>query len=158
MKPFRFTLEALHTLRQRQEQLALESYGKALEVRRAASARLQTVQAQLTGEWRWWQERFTQGVTAVEIAQGRDYCNLLEQRRRECKAEVDAAQQQVDRTWEALVVARQQREAVEKYHQRQRQRYDRELHREEQKILDEMAGRRTVGTVVWKPGEKSVWN
>jgi flagellar biosynthesis chaperone FliJ len=43
--------------------------------------------------------------------------------------------------WQKLIVARQQREVVDRYYQKQRLRYQREFQRQEQKVLDDMANR-----------------
>jgi len=48
MKSFRFTLEAVRTLRQRQEQAAMEQYAQALLARQQAVAKLEALQHELT--------------------------------------------------------------------------------------------------------------
>ena len=69
---------------------------------------------------------------------------------KECERAVAAAQAVVDQKWEKLVAARQAREAVDKFLERQRERYDRELQREEQKMFDDVSHQPAFGATNWK--------
>jgi flagellar FliJ protein len=144
MKRFRFSLQAVLTVRQRQEQVALERLAEAIAARQLAIDRLNEVQQACKNAWALSRERTAAGAPAAHLAQLHDYCHDLEQLQKDCEQAVQAAQRVVDQKWEKLVAARQAREAVDKLLERQRERYDRELQREEQKMLDDMTSQRAL--------------
>jgi flagellar export protein FliJ len=90
------------------------------------------------------------GVTAAQLASLGAYCRTMEQLQRQAEAQLRRAQRTVDERWEKLLTVRQQREAVDKYYQRQRGAYERHLSREEQKALDDMAHQRPAPAAAWK--------
>lgn len=139
MKPFRFTLEALQTLRQREEHLALETYARAVQTRAEATARMETVRRELEAGWATLRETTQRQTPAFHIRQLESYCAAVDERRKECLAVVEAAQIAVQKAWILLLQARQKREIVENYFTRQKAGYDLAAQREEQKLLDELA-------------------
>ncbi len=141
MKAFHFSLQALKTLRQRREQMALQAYAKALTARQEAAQQLETARQALQEHWARWQSQLQAGCAAVDLVQSQTYCRVLEQRCRDCDASLQAAEDQARQRWHSLLRARQKREAVDKFHSQQRRRYERECQREEQKRIDELAHR-----------------
>ena len=79
MKSFHFTLEALGTLRQRQEQKAMEQYAQSLIVRRQAVDGLEAVERELSACWQEWRDRLAGGCAAAEAAQAHAYQRSLAQ-------------------------------------------------------------------------------
>ncbi|HZQ48080.1 MAG TPA: hypothetical protein VFC07_13770, partial [Verrucomicrobiae bacterium] len=77
----------------------------------------------------------------------------LEKRREECDAAVSVAERRVNATFTAMLMARQQREIVDKGLQKQKAVHQREEAREEQKVLDDLGGRRTSSILSWNPAE-----
>lgn len=146
MKRFQFSLQALQTLRQRREQTALAHYAKAIATRQKALDSLNAAEAECHKAWRISQQQRAKGAAAGEITKTQEYCHLAEEMKRACELLVAEAQKLVDQAWTKLVAARQSREAVDKFYRRQRERYDRELQRDEQKMLDELAQRRVPMT------------
>lgn len=142
MKPFKFTLEAVRTLRTRQEKNALEQYGRAVQTREQAMSFLWKAREELEKIFR--ERRQAEGAAAASLAQLEKWSAEMAAREKECLQNVQLASLRVETTWQALIAARQEREIVEKYLDRQRERYDRALDREEQKILDELAGRQSA--------------
>lgn len=140
MKAFKFTLEAVRTLRARQEKNALEQYGRAVQARDQAIAFLWKAREELETVF---EQRRHQagGAVAASLAQMEKWSKEVAAREKECLQNVQLANIRVETTWQELIAARKDREIVEKYLDRQRERYDRSLDREEQKVLDEMAGR-----------------
>jgi flagellar export protein FliJ len=149
MKPFRFPLQAVRILRQRQEHDALGRYGKAVRARQEAVQQLNKVQEQLEAGWSEWKERFSKALSALQLKQLQAYCGTITKRKEDCADRLQAAQRGVKLAWQQLLTARQDLEAVEHHYENERRRYEQELHREEQKLLDEMAPRR-----VWAPSLK----
>ena len=150
MKKFRFSLQAVLTLRQRQEQMALECFARAAAARQQAMERLNEAQRACREAWELSRLRGASGVSVVHLAQLHDYCLNMEEFQKECECAVAAAQVEVDRKWEKLVTAQQAREAVDKFLERQRERYDRELQREEQKMFDDVSHQQAFAGSGWK--------
>ncbi|MBI5820959.1 MAG: flagellar export protein FliJ [Verrucomicrobia bacterium] len=142
MKQFRFTLEALQRLRQRQEKHALQQYGEAVAEHQEAVRRLEEVNADCEASWALFREHLMDNAPMAYVAQLQGYCSWLEECKRVSARTVEQAQRVCKQRWFKLLLARQAREAVDKLLVRQRERYDRELMREEQMQLDEMANRR----------------
>jgi flagellar export protein FliJ len=153
MKSFHFTLEAVGTLRQRQEQKAMEQYAQSLIARRRAVDGLEAVERQLSACWEDWRGRLAGGCAAAEAAQAHAYQRSLTQRRDECIQALETAERRVNAALHGMLLARQQREVVDKCFDKQKARYQRELARGEQKFLDDLAGRRGNSILAWKSAE-----
>lgn len=149
MKPFRFSLHAVHTLRQRKEQVAMEGYAAALSAEREAVNQLQQVQAELEAAWREWNCALVEGCPAAALAQAQHYFQAVELRRQAALATVRQAERLAQEAFGAMLLARREREAVDAFYARQRGQYDRELQRDERKALDEMAQRRQGAVLTW---------
>jgi flagellar export protein FliJ len=147
MKAFKFTLEAVRTLRTRQEKNALEQYGKAVQTREQATRLLWKVRGELEQIFEERRGR-TDGTAAADLAQFDKWSGEVANREKECLQTVQLASQRVETVWQDLLLARKEVEIVEKYLNQQRELYDRSLDREEQKSLDEMAGRRGAAHVL----------
>ncbi len=153
MKPFHFTLEAVRTLRLRQEQNAMEQYAQALLIRQQTLDRLDAVQRELNSGWQELRGLLAKGCTASRAAQLQDYHRALGKRRDEVILALGVAERRVNAALQAMLTARQQREIVDKSREKQMARYLREQFLTEQKLLDDLAGRRTVSTLSWNPTE-----
>lgn len=144
MKTFRFTLEAVRTVRQRQENAALEQYARALVARQQAFDALDTIEEQITRDNTQWQELLAAGCNAAQAAQAQQYHRSLEKRLEESILALNAAERRVNAASNTMLAARQQREIVDVYREKQLARHQRLTMREEQKNLDEFAGRRAI--------------
>jgi flagellar export protein FliJ len=153
MKSFRFTLEAVRTLRQRQEQVAMEQYAQALAFRQQAYDRLEGVQQELNAGFRDLRARLAKGCAACEAAQAGEYHKSLARRRDECALALGHAERRVNAAMQNMLATRQQRELVDKYFDKQKSRHQREQFRLEQKMLDDLAGRRGNSILAWNPSE-----
>lgn len=142
MKPFRFTLEVLRTLRRRQEQLAMENYAQAVRLRQQAHQQLEQARVLCETAWKESQDRLAQGLCALEYAQAQDHAQQLEHRCRQAAQALLQAEQTLHHRWEALMAARRQVEIAESCYEKQRLRYQQACQREEQKFLDELASRK----------------
>ncbi len=151
MKSFRFTLEAVRTLRRRQEQNALEQYAQTLLARQQASDRLQAVERELNAGWREMRELLARGGSAARTAQAHDYHRSLDERRKICARVLGSAELRVNAAFQAVLTARQQREIVDKCFERQKTSHQRGRLMEDQKLLDELSGRRVASILSWNP-------
>jgi flagellar export protein FliJ len=158
MKPFHFSLQAVRTLRQRQEQLALERFTAAVQNREKAVNRLNSVTQQLHAGWSELKALLLQGATAFRIAQIQAYCDSVTTRKKECEVFVNAAHRAMDVAWQTLLTTKQQLDVVVKYYENQRRQYERKVDREEQKALDDMANRRATKATAGMVSVETKWN
>jgi len=142
MKKFQFKLQAVLTLRQREEQTALEAYSRAMQQRQAAGDRLAEVERDLSESRRQWLNALADGCPAVRAVQLQAFCHSLETHRQEREQAVHRADIELNQTSHRLLLARQQRESVERYLERQRAEHERQLRIEERKLIDDLVGRR----------------
>jgi flagellar export protein FliJ len=144
MKTFRFTLEAVRTLRQRQEQEALENYARALLARQQVLDLLTDMDQRITRDFAQMRKLLAGRCAAAQAAQAQNFHASLEKKRDDCVAALGKAERRVNAASRAMLAARQQREMVEVYRDKQHAAHQRLALREEQKILDEFAIRRVT--------------
>jgi len=142
MKRFEFKLQAVLTVRQRAEQAALEKYGRAIRHRQASAARFQEAEMELSEARRQWLNILADGCPAARAAQMLEYCHVVEERKRQCEQTLSLADVELNQASQKMLYARQQREAVEAFHAGQREKYDRKVREEEQKMADDLVNRR----------------
>src|ERR1700742_389318 len=139
MKRFHFSLSALAVLREQQEQAAQKKYAEALRTCEDAAGRVQTASRELSNCWQELNGKLTAGVSAMEFLRSRAWCNVLELRLKERTAALEQARLKVDAVWHEMLVATRDRESMDRFHDKKRRAYDREVLRNEQKELDELA-------------------
>ena len=144
MRSFRFTLEAVRTLRQRQENEALEQYARALLARQQVLDLLEAFHQRIADDFAQMRQLMAGGCTAARAAQAQAYHRTLEKLRDENVALLGQAERHVNAASQAMLAARQQREIVDVYREKQQAAHQRLELREEQKILDEFALRRVT--------------
>lgn len=150
MKKFRFTLDAVRVVRQREEKNALEAYSAALLARQKALDRLEEIrlqQAQAAEETR---QEMSAGCTSGRLRQRQSFHESLRVTLRE--AEVRFAQAEVvqQNAMQRLVQAKQGREAVEKAFDRQKSSHQKLAMLEEAHLLDELAQRQLPQSLRWQ--------
>ncbi|MBI1176073.1 flagellar export protein FliJ [bacterium] len=158
MKPFHFSLQAVRTLRQRQEQQALEAFARTVQARQAAIDRQKLAERELSVGLDQLARTQTDGAPIYRLNQLRDHCRGLEQKLAVARKQCVKAQEAANAAWETLQEARQQLELVDKLYQRRSEEYERELRQEEQKQLDEMSSRRWIGAVGMTQPTALAWN
>ena len=158
MKRFNFKLQAVLTLRQRAEQAAIEKYSRALARRQAAATSMERVEMDLSDARRKWLNALADGCPAAQGAQMLGYCHYLEDFKRRVEQTLQLAEVELNQASQKMLLARQEREAIERCLERAKDDYDRELHEQERKELDDLAGRRqpvSFTTPIARPG---AWN
>jgi len=165
MKRFEFKLQAVLTLRQRSEQAALEKYSRAIQHRQSAADKLMESEMELSEARRQWLHALADGCPAARAAQMLGFCHLLEERKRLCEQTLSLADVELNQASQRMLLARQEREAVETFLARQRQRHDRQLLEEERKWMDDLVNRRPVGSPgdagtrgLGAAAQRRVWN
>lgn len=149
MKPFRFSLQVLRTIREQKEQLALQRYAVALRQAEEAAQRVTAHQAKMSSCWALLQKLLTTGSAFDEVNRVQSYNQFLQERHLELERARHDAEQRAEKAGQEMRVAMRDREALDKFREKQRRAYDLEAQREEQKQLDEMAGRRTGLAEAW---------
>jgi flagellar FliJ protein len=133
MKRFQFKLQAVLTLRLRAEQEALAHYAQAIQTGRAAREKFAEAETELSDARRCWLNALADGLPAARAAQMRAHSHWLEERKQRCEQTMRLAEVEVERASRRMVLARQQREVVEKHLANQREQYDRALAGEERR-------------------------
>ena len=158
MRPFHFSLQAVRILRGRQEQLARETFGRAVQARQLALDRQNAADRKLIEAQAGLALLQSDRVPVFRINQARGHCLVLEQQVSALSVALAQTQEAAAAAWKALQDARRQLELVERFFARRRAEYGRELREEEQKQLDEMAGQRWHAGPVMTPPTMVAWN
>ena len=141
MKGFRFSLQAILTLRQEAEQAAQRQYALRLTAVQAAEARLAALDQEVQGVWARREKALAQGVQAHEVEALGSYGAGLAEQRKTLVTEVQKARDAAHLAWQQLLRASQERETLDRYRKRRRLEFDQAQARAEQKMLDDLAGR-----------------
>ncbi|MSU61733.1 MAG: hypothetical protein EXS31_04945 [Pedosphaera sp.] len=144
MKSFRFSLQALLTLRQRQENIAQEEYARTLRSQRSAESSLDQADRAMTAGWAALSQMVENGCTVADITRQRDYCRLLAEQRDDAIKGVEVAKLHAKLAMQLMLDARRQRELVDKTRDKQHDRHLRLVQVAEHKFNDEMAARRVM--------------
>jgi flagellar export protein FliJ len=142
MKKFRFSLEAVQTVRERSAREALESYARRLRARLAAEANLAKAEAALTEHLADWRRAMAQSFSPSQMLQHEHARQMLEARRNERAKELREAAAATTQAYAAFQLARQKSDVVERFHDRQRREFNLGVLKEEQHLLDELAATR----------------
>jgi flagellar export protein FliJ len=153
MKAFRFTLQAVQTLRHRQEQQAMEIYVHALLAREQALDRLETARERIRRNHQEINRLLAAACAAAHLAQAGQYERLLEKQQADLVAALALAEHRVQAAFQAMLTARQRRKMVENLRAKQLGGHQRAEWREEQKLADDLASRRGRSILAWHPGE-----
>jgi len=147
MKPFRFPLEAVATVRKRTEGETLEAYARALLSQQQALKRLEAAQRELDTVWDQLRRELGRGCPAANMIRLRGHAEALDNGRRRHEATFQQAGRAVQQSLRRMLAARQQREVVDKLRNRQHRHHDRDEAKETQKFLDELATQRSTSAL-----------
>lgn len=150
MKPFRFPLQAVLTLRLNQENKALENFAKALAVFEKVARQVRNLESEIDGVLGKRRDVLQRAAPAREVQQLQQVLRGLQQNLRAHQAELEKAKAVLDEKAQSLAATRQKREVVEKLEEKQMANYEARFARAEQKDLDEFATLKAVGTLALK--------
>jgi flagellar FliJ protein len=142
MKRFRFSLQSLLTLRQHDEQRALERFAATLASRQPAVARRDSARHHLERVRDDLRHEFTTGGVAAHIAHTHAYARVLEHELQQADQQLATADQAVANALKDMVAARRQREMIEGLRDRRFHQHARRSRRSEENSLNELASRR----------------
>lgn len=134
----------------------MERYAQTLVARRQAFDAMEAVEQELNAAWNAWRAKMSAGCTAADAMQAAAFQNALNQRRDECAHALQTAERRVNAAMQAMLLARRQREIVDKYCEKQKARFRREEAQGEQKFLDDIASRRSHALLSWKAAESPI--
>jgi flagellar export protein FliJ len=142
MRAFNFPLESLRTLRKQRERSAQQRYARALVVCDSATRRLQLAEEELNGGHAQLVGELETGSTAGRLVNLRTWCAILEKRRNECLAALAEARRDANDAFRLMTAAAREREALDRFHDKSQQLWQRAFHADEQKMFDELAVQR----------------
>ncbi len=158
MQSFRFTLQAVRTLRLRQEQAALAHYLRAVQTHERDRDELRRIQCELEAAWVRLRQGLPAGLSARQLSQLHAYSWTVEERRRAGEAAGQLSLQLMSQAAQSLRLARQQREVVDKYYDKQKRSHDRRLQLAEQKLMDDLAYQGPASAGLVDSGSATGWN
>jgi flagellar export protein FliJ len=150
MKRFRFSLQALLTVRQREEHLAAERYAATLAARHCAAADLAAAQEDAHRAAEFFRTSIETATRAGEISRWRDHYEVLNDRCTRAAEILEAAEKAVAPALAEMLRARRQREVVEECRAKHRVRHEREMARMAHRLQDDLAFRRFTPALVWR--------
>lgn len=150
MKAFRFNLQVLLTLRQREERAAMEKYAQALLVRQRAIEALDAISRELANVWLRCSTDLMDGCRAGDVVQSHVHCQRLDAERQRREDAVAMAERGANLAAGELLATRQAREMVDKHRDHQRAEHDRVLNLAEQRFLDDLVTRRIAPAMTWQ--------
>ena len=150
-----FPLQAVLTLRLRAEQLALEHYARTVRTQTTAEDAVTAAEQELADARRRWLNAMADGCPALRAAQMLEWSHLLEKRREQAGQALRLAEGECNQASQALMQARQQREVVEKYLGNQEEKHEREVEREDRKVMDDLVQHRVSSPLA---ASDTLWN
>lgn len=149
MKAFRYSLQAVLTLRQRAERAAMENYALTLLTRRQVGEALDAVNRELSAVWLRCSQGMMDGCPAGELMHLHLHRRRLDAERVRREASVAEAERAMGQAFGALLAARQARELVDQHRAAQHAVHAQALNRAEQKFLDDLGGQRAAAPQSW---------
>lgn len=154
MKRFRFSLEAVMTLRRGQHEQALEALGRASRRHQEAIGAWRDALAEFEKHLEL--RRSRSDASGPDRLRDHEWQTLLEGRLEARRQDVEKEQRALMQQHEALALARQALEIIEKVRDRRRTHHQEEALKEEQKLLDEMGLRSVMAQGLLRGQDESV--
>lgn len=151
MTPPRLSLQSIQLLRQQKERDAQQRLAKAMSACEEAAFQLQEASDALAAGWTSLCEELSVGAAATRLMRTRAWCSILELRQQDRAAALQSARQAMNAAWREIALAKRDREALDRYHDKCRRAHDYEAQREEQKRLDDPGLRRAVAPGLLAP-------
>ncbi len=144
---FRFRLERVRSVRERKEKLAQQELARSISRRSSSQAELEHAQAELEHAQAEQRETPRNTLGAVELQSRQAFLERIEARRSRGVVELQRSEAEVAARNAELVRAAGEHEMLNRLRERRRLEHIREADRRENKALDEMAARRTRGSM-----------
>jgi flagellar export protein FliJ len=141
MKPFRFRLQAVLILREKEEATALENYAEAHRQQMRATGLLSEARESLLSAQLLRNKQVEGGCRIWDMNQHDGFVKGLGQRVREEELALARAKAKAERAFEQVLNSRQKREVITKCRDRDHAKHQLEQRAYEQKAQDELAAR-----------------
>jgi len=138
MKPFRFTLESVHRLRQEAVDRANDHLARETLALKREQETLDRIGERIEQAREGFREAMSSGAQSGLIVQLRQFMVSLEQERTNRKSTFEAYQARVDSCRKALIAARRKLETMEKIKAKRLREHEAKWFSQEQKELDEL--------------------
>lgn len=152
MKAFNFPLESLRTLRHQRERTAQQRYARTLVACEDAGRGLLLAENELQNGQALFLGELATGAPAARLVYLRTWCAVLEIRRNESVAALAEARRNVQDAFRLMTAAAREREALDRFHDKSQQHWQRAFQAAEQKVFDELAVQRQSAVHADKPG------
>ena len=136
----------------------MHDYGRALRAAEQAGEKRAAVQQELEAVWRELQNTFASRGPAEDLARLQAYSHTVQQRCAERERAVQLAHGRVRESFVKLVAARQAAAVLDKHFENQKRHHQHERRRHEQKILDDLAARRSLLRAIPPLRPDPTWN
>ena len=150
MRPFRFSLQAVLTVRLNRESKALEAFAKAQAAFEAIAANFRLIQKEIDETLGQRRDALKTAASSEAVQQMQQGLRALKEAAQRCQAELQKAQAILDEKSSVLLEARRDREVVDKVRQKQLARHQLKAARDEQKAHDELATLKSMGNLALK--------
>ena len=150
MKAFHFPLQAVLTVRENQENKALEAFGHAQANFHRVLLRHNSTRQALDEALEQRRQTQTRAASSQELQQLLQGLRAIQRRLRDCEAELEKAKTVVAARSRDLIEARKHREVIERVFEKQHTRHRIEAGRAEQKALDDLAALKSVGNLAFR--------
>jgi len=149
MKKFRFSLEAILLLREREEQRAVEKFMRASAAHRERLERLEDAERDFAKAAAELREKSARGIPGMELRQMQGHLGALEDLRKERARAAAESQAALGQARDELAAARRRKEVIDRFREKQRRKHAEAARLEELKFLDELAaGRAAMGATL----------
>ena len=142
MKRFEFNLQSVRDLRDSEESHSRAEYAQAMRLMEAFNMRRREIEQAIEDNLKESRQECGRPTRSDLLTSLRDMLVALKDRIKALEPEEVELKKLVASKWEKLVTARQKREALDKLRDKQKQAYDHQSERHEQKVIDEMATQR----------------
>ncbi|QDV27122.1 flagellar export protein FliJ [Aureliella helgolandensis] len=140
MSEFKFGLQNVVKLRERERDAAAQSYRQALLAIEKLGQQIADLQAEHDGQAPW-QSQFTVGTVAPQrIMESQRFQMHLQQEIAGIRSQIELIEAECEKRRQALVAREQALSSLEKLREQQHQAWDADQIRHEQIVLDEWAG------------------
>jgi flagellar export protein FliJ len=139
MKKFRFSLEALKTVRESAASKALENYARTVHAQADAEAALKAADQTVANHLQQWRKAMSRGFSPAEIISLGHSRTVLENKRNERAQALKDAAGKAQKALAEFQLAQQKSDVVERFHDRKRHEFNLSALKEEQHFLDELA-------------------
>jgi len=131
----------------------MENYARTLLARQQALDHLDTARDLINRNQQEMNRLLAGACAAARMLQVCEYERALEKQQAERVAALALAERRTNAAFQAMLLARQQRLIVDGYRKKKLAGHQREVAREEQKFVDDLAARRAGSILSWNPAE-----